>query len=75
MPDDFDEIVKRLREEPEFLVPARRPRHLRARMVAGAICCVAAIALLIFGGVTGAVLAVIPWLAGMILVVVGRERP
>jgi hypothetical protein len=43
-------------------------------LIAGVVCCAAAAAVLLFGGVSGAVLAVLPWLAGMVLVVLSRGR-
>ncbi|MFG1607327.1 hypothetical protein [Actinoplanes sp. NPDC049265] len=67
--DDFDEIVAHLREE-QFTV--RRPR--RRLFIAGVVCCLLAVAIFIFGGVEGAVIAIIPWIAGMLLVVAGRSR-
>jgi hypothetical protein len=67
--DDFDEIVAPLREE---RFTERRPR--RGLFVAGVVCCLAAVAIFVFGGVEGAVIAVIPWIAGMLLVVAGRGR-
>jgi hypothetical protein len=78
VPDDdesrrFEDIVADLRDENPAMVPPR-PGGRRKLLIAGIICCIAAIALIAFGGTTGAVLAVIPWLVGMVLVVVGRPR-
>ncbi|MEV6634228.1 hypothetical protein AB0M54_26105 [Actinoplanes sp. NPDC051470] len=67
--NDFDDIVAPLREERFTTRPPRR-----RLFIAGIACCVAAVALFIFGGVEGAVLAVIPWIAGMLLVVAGRSN-
>jgi hypothetical protein len=68
----FDEIVAPLREEAHVAAPpVARSRRL---FIAGVVCCLAAAALFLFGRVTGAVLAVIPWLAGMTLVVLSRGR-
>jgi hypothetical protein len=67
--DDFDDIVADLRDE-RFTTP--RPR--RGLFIAGVVCCLVAVAIFVFGGVKGAVIAIIPWIAGMILVVVGRPR-
>jgi hypothetical protein len=66
----FEEIVAHLRDPP----PDRPARRRRVLFVTGVICCLAAIAIMIFGGVEGTVLAVFPWLLGMILVVTGRPR-
>jgi hypothetical protein len=67
--DEFDDIVADLRDE---RFTEQRPR--RGLFVAGVVCCVVAVAVLLFGGIKGAVIAVIPWIAGMILVIVGRPR-
>ena len=67
--DDFDEIVADLQDE-RVGYSGRPPRP--RLLIAGIICCVLAAALFIFGGVEGAVIAVIPWVAGMLLVVASR---
>ena len=58
----------------EIVAEFRARRRARVVLLAGIALCLAAIALIAFGGVEGAVLAVIPWLAGLILVVRGRAR-
>jgi hypothetical protein len=75
-PRRFEEIVAPLRAEAPFADPPRErsPARARAMLLAGAACCAIATAVLLFGGVSGAVLAVVPWLAGMVLVVLSRGR-
>jgi hypothetical protein len=78
VPDDdesrrFEDIVADLRDEMP-VSPPPRPGGRRKLLIAGILCCLLAIALISFGGIKGAVLAVIPWLAGMLLVVIGRPR-
>lgn len=78
MPEDdearrFEDIVADLRDEMQVSAP-HRPARRRKMLIAGILCCLVAIALISFGGIKGAVLAVIPWLAGMFLVVAGRPR-
>ncbi|MEV4708436.1 DUF3040 domain-containing protein [Actinoplanes sp. NPDC049316] len=71
----FDDIVRRLHaEDPGFTAAFHEPRRSagRIRLVIGAVLCLGAILLLAFGGVTGAVLAVIPLLAGMAFALKGR---
>jgi hypothetical protein len=72
----FEEIVAPLRDEAPFATPPpeRSATSARTMLVAGAVCCAVAAAMVLFGGVTGAVLAVFPWLAGMALVVLSRGR-
>lgn len=59
----------------EIVADFRARRRARVVLLAGVALCLAAIALITFGGVQGAVLAVIPWLAGIIMVVRSRARP
>lgn len=58
----------------EIVADFRARRRARVVLLAGVALCLAAIALITFGGVEGAVLAVIPWLAGIIMVVRSRAR-
>ena len=58
----FQEIVAHLR--------VRRPGRTTLRL--GVALCLMAVALITFGGVEGAVIAVIPWILGLILVVRSR---
>ncbi|WP_305783123.1 DUF3040 domain-containing protein [Symbioplanes lichenis] len=78
-PDDarrFDDIVARLHhEDPGFTSafqeePHRKPG--RTRMLIGIGFCLVALGMLAFGGVKGAVLAVLPWLVGMACVLKGQ---
>jgi len=77
-PDDnrrFDDIVKRLHaEDPGFTAAFHEPRKPPGPvpLIIGAVLCLGAIALLAFGGVKGAVLAVIPWVLGMAFALKGR---
>ena len=71
----FEDIVARLHaEDPGFTSAFHEPRKPPGRvpLIIGVVLCLGAIALLAFGGVKGAVLAVIPWLAGMAFVLRGR---
>jgi hypothetical protein len=71
----FEEIIAPLRDDPQFAIePDVRPGGGRGLLIAGVACCVGAVALFLLGGLTGAVLAVIPWLAGIIMVVAARGR-
>ena len=73
----FSDIVARLgAEDPRFATPAQtRARARRRRLfLAGLLLCLVAGGLIAFGGVKGAVLAVIPWILGIILVVRGRRE-
>jgi hypothetical protein len=58
----------------EIVAEFRAGRRARVVLLAGVALCLAAIALIAFGGVEGAVLAVIPWLVGIIMVVRSRAR-
>ena len=63
----FDEIVAHLRDEESG------PKHPgRLLLIIGIALCLSAVALILFGGVKGAVYAVLPWLAGMFCVVRSR---
>lgn len=68
MPDaEFEEIVARLRAD------QRTRRRKRIMLVIGVAFCLAAVTLVMAGGIKGTVLAVLPWLAGMILVIRSRS--
>jgi hypothetical protein len=74
----FADIVARLgAEDARFATPeqARARARNRRLFIAGLVLCLAAGALITFGGVKGAVLAAIPWILGIILVVRGRGGP
>ena len=66
LPDDED------RRFAEIVSELRGRRRGRASLLAGITLCLIAGALIAFGGVKGAVLAVLPWLVGIILVVRSR---
>ncbi|MEV8504063.1 DUF3040 domain-containing protein [Actinoplanes sp. NPDC051475] len=71
----FDDIVAHLHEDdPGFTAAFHEPRRPPGRppLVIGVILCAVALALLMFGGLAGALLAVLPWLAGMALALKGR---
>lgn len=71
----FDEIVAHLHDEDPGFTAAfheERPPPARAWTWVGAVFCLAALLMLAFGGVKGAVLAVLPWLIGMGCVLKGR---
>jgi hypothetical protein len=65
----FDEIVAGLRADE---IRHRRRRRGRISLLVGIVLCATAAVLVAIGGPKGAVLAVIPWLAGMIVVVKSR---
>ncbi len=74
----FSDIVARLGEEdPRFASPAQARARARSRRVflVGLALCLVAVALIAFGGVKGAVIAVFPWLLGLVLVVRSRGGP
>lgn len=79
MPDNdesraFARIVSQLRrEDPRFAAGERPAGRRRARIMrlTGLVLIAAAVLLIAFGGPKGAVIAVPPWLAGMILVIRG----
>jgi hypothetical protein len=71
----FEEIVANLhREDPGFTAAFQQERRPPGRtpLIIGVILCLVALGMLAFGGVKGAVLSVLPWLAGMVLVLKGR---
>ncbi|MFI7599912.1 DUF3040 domain-containing protein [Actinoplanes sp. NPDC049681] len=71
----FDDIVAHLHEDdPGFTAAFHEPRRPPGRLpiIIGAVLCAVALALLMFGGAKGAVLAVLPWLAGMAFALKGR---
>ena len=72
----FSDIVAHLgADDPRFATPAQARARTRGRrmFVAGLLLCLLAGALVAFGGVKGAVLAVLPWILGIVLVVRGRR--
>jgi hypothetical protein len=56
----------------EIVAEFRARRRGRLSLLLGITLCLAAVALIIFGGVTGTVLAVVPWLLGIIVVIRSR---
>ena len=58
----------------EIVAEFRARRRARIVMLTGIALCLAAVALITFGGVEGAVLAVIPWILGIVLVIRSRTR-
>lgn len=73
----FARIVAQLRrEDPRFSTAETdsRRRPGRLALLIGIALCVAAVLLISLGGPKGAVLALPPWLAGMILVIRSRSR-
>jgi hypothetical protein len=68
----FEEIVAGLRKDPRFALPRRVPAADRVSLAIGVLLCVTAAALVAVGGVRGAILAVVPWVAGIILVLRSR---
>ncbi|WP_189079459.1 hypothetical protein [Mangrovihabitans endophyticus] len=62
----FERIVENLRRD------TSQRRRARLRLVVGVALCLTAAALITFGGIKGAVIAVIPWLIGLVLVVRSR---
>ena len=80
MPDDdesraFARIVSQLRrDDPRFAEqgsPARR-RRARIMLLIGVVLCAVAVLLIAVGGPEGAVIALAPWLVGLILVIRSR---
>lgn len=65
----FDEIVAGIQADDDA---RKRRRRGRISLGLGITLCVTAAVLVAVGGPKGAVLAVLPWLAGMILVVRSR---
>ena len=79
MPEDesraFARIVAQLRrEDPRFTADpsAARRRRSRILLLTGLALCAVAVLLVAFGGPKGAVLALAPWLAGLIAVIRSR---
>jgi hypothetical protein len=79
VPDDesrtFARIVSQLRrEDPRFAADpsAARRRRSRVLLLTGLALCAAAVLLIAFGGPKGAVIALGPWLAGLIAVIRSR---
>ena len=80
MPDNdesraFARIVSQLRsEDPRFAAPAPAAGRRRSRilLVAGLALCAVAVLLIAVGGPKGAVIALLPWLAGMVAVIRSR---
>lgn len=70
MPDADDEA----RRFQEIVAQFRVHRRGRTMLLLGISLCLIAVALITFGGVKGAVIAVIPWILGLILVVRSRAR-
>jgi len=70
----FEEIVAGLRQEdPRFAAAAPRRRSRgRVSLASGIALCAVAAGLVALGGVKGAVLAVLPWLIGLVLVFKSR---
>ena len=69
----FEEIVAGLRQEdPRFAAGAPRRSRGRVSLAAGIALCAVAAGLVALGGVKGAVLAVLPWLIGLVLVFKSR---
>ena len=72
----FADIVSRLgAEDSRFATPAQTRAQARGRRIfwTGILLCLLAGSLIAFGGVKGAVLAVLPWFLGLVLVVRGRR--
>jgi hypothetical protein len=71
----FARIVSQLRrEDPRFTAaePASRRRRGRILLATGIALCLLAVLLIALGGPKGAVIALLPWLAGMIAVIRSR---
>jgi hypothetical protein len=71
----FARIVSQLRrDDPRFVAdePAARHRRGRILLLIGLALCAAAVLLIAFGGPKGAVIALLPWLAGMVAVIRSR---
>jgi hypothetical protein len=82
VPDDeesraFARIVSQLRrEDPRFAGghARNRPRRARIMLLTGLLLIAGAVLLITLGGPKGAVIALPPWLVGMILVIRSRAR-
>jgi hypothetical protein len=57
----------------EIVAEFRAQRRARLTLLLGIVLCLAAIVLITLGGIEGAVLAVIPWVPGIIIVVRSRS--
>jgi hypothetical protein len=71
----FARIVSQLRrEDPRFAAGERAPGRRRARvlLLTGVALCAVAVLLIAFGGPKGAVIALLPWLVGLIAVIRSR---
>ncbi|MET0494241.1 MAG: DUF3040 domain-containing protein [Actinoplanes sp.] len=72
---DFARIVAQLQHDDPRFAPqpnARRRRRARVLLAIGVALCVSAVLLITLGGAKGAVLAFLPWIAGMIFVIRSR---
>lgn len=69
MPDQDDE-----RQFAEIVAQLRSRQRARRVLVVGIALCVLALLLITLGGVKGAVVAVVPWILGLILVIRGNNR-
>ena len=67
MPDKNEE-----RAFQEIVAQFRVQRRARLTLLLGIVLCLGAFAMITFGGIEGAVLAVIPWLLGITLVIRSR---
>jgi len=71
----FARIVAQLRrEDPRFAPGAPAPGRRRARilLLTGLVLCALAVLLIAVGGPKGAVIAIAPWLAGLVAVIRSR---
>jgi hypothetical protein len=71
----FARIVSQLRrDDPRFAAGESGARRRRGRilLLIGLALCAAAVLLIAFGGPKGAVIALLPWLAGMVAVIRSR---
>lgn len=62
------------RQFAEIVAQLRSRTRARRVLIAGIVLCVVALLLITLGGVEGAVLAVLPWILGLILVIRGNNR-
>jgi Flp pilus assembly protein TadB len=71
----FARIVSQLRsEDPRFAAgePGTGRRRSRVLLIIGILLCVVAVLLIAFGGPKGAVIALLPWLTGLVAVIRSR---
>ncbi len=71
----FARIVSQLRrDDPRFAAdqPAGRRRRARVLLLIGLLLCAAAVSLIAFGGPKGAVIAILPWILGLVMVIRSR---